>query len=46
MSSDEKDLTKRYTLGEEIFNSVSHGVGVFFCCGRLCGAYCTQCDIC
>ena len=30
MSSDEKDLTKRYTLGEEIFNSVSHGVGVFF----------------
>ena len=30
MSSDERDLTKRYTLGEEIFNSVSHGVGVFF----------------
>ena len=23
-----QDLTKRYTLGEEIFNSVTHGVGV------------------
>ena len=22
-----QDLTKRYTLGEEIFNSVSHGAG-------------------
>ena len=30
MVDDKKDLTQRYTLGEEIFNSVSHGVGVFF----------------
>ena len=25
-------LNKRYTLGEEIFNSVSHGVGIAFAC--------------
>ncbi|MCO8194058.1 hemolysin III family protein [Anaerofustis sp. NSJ-163] len=30
MSEEKKDIIKRYTLGEEIFNSVSHGVGVFF----------------
>lgn len=26
-SSEAVDITKRYTLGEEIFNSVSHGIG-------------------
>ena len=30
MSDNKKEVIKRYTLGEEIFNSVSHGIGVFF----------------
>ena len=29
MEENERNI-KRYTLGEEIFNSVSHGVGIFF----------------